>query len=146
MTMMTATDTIERNKRNIRRFFEDTHANRVDVVDELATPDVVTHGFPGGNPEGRDAYKQFFVGLNKAFPDMRSTIESMVADSEQVAVRFTVTGTHSAPYMGIPPQGRKVNFTGMVLYRLRDGRIAEVWLHPDNVTILQQLGVIPEAA
>lgn len=135
---------IERNKRNVLRFLEDTHSGKFDIIEEVVSPDIVTHGFPGANPSNRDEYKQFFSVLDATFRDMGLTVEALVAEDDKVAVRFTVSGVHVGEYLGIKPTGRAVSFTGMVIYRLKDGRIAETWLHPDNLTLLQQLGAIGE--
>ncbi|MGB8434171.1 MAG: ester cyclase [Burkholderiales bacterium] len=134
----------ELNKRNVLRFLEDTHSGRFDVIDELVAPEIRTHGFPGGrNPASRDEYKQFFARLDAAFPGMEMSIDAMVGDQDQVAARFTVSGVHQAEFAGVPRTGRRVSFGGMAIYRMRNGQIAETWLYPDNLALLQQLGAVP---
>jgi steroid delta-isomerase-like uncharacterized protein len=135
---------IDENKRNVLRFLEDTHSGRFDVIDDLVSPGIVTHGFPGENPDSLEAYRSFFRDLERAFPRMEFSIDHMVAEEDRVAVRFRIRAVHSGDYLGIPATGRTVEFSGMVLYRLEEGRIVETWLHPDNLTLLQQLGVAPE--
>jgi steroid delta-isomerase-like uncharacterized protein len=137
---------VESNKSVVQRFFAATHSGRPEVVDELVAPEVVLHGFPGGNPRNRDEYRRFFEELNAAFPGMAFDVHAMIAEGDQVAVRFSVRGVHRAPFAGIPARGKAVDFTGMVIYRLREGRICETWLQPDNVTLLRQLGALPAAA
>ena len=66
-------------------------------------------------------------------------ILTMVVEDDHVAVRFHIQATHQDQFAGIPASGNKVDFTGMVLYRLRDRRIAETWLHPDVTTLMSQL-------
>lgn len=138
---------VRRNIDTVLRFFEGTHSGRLDVIDETVDAGIVTHGFPGGfDPASRADYRAFFEGLEQLWPDMEFDIGTVVADEHHVAVRFTIEGTHSSDALGVPATGRRVRFSGMVLYRMKDGRIAETWLHPDNLSILQQIGALPAAA
>ena len=73
------------------------------------------------------------------------TVEEMVADSETVAVRYTMTGTHRGDFAGVPPTGKAVVAQSMAFYRLADGQIVEERAHLDMLGILQQLGVAPAA-
>lgn len=131
----------------VLRFFEGTHSGNLDVIDETVDPDIVTHGFPGGfDPASRVEYRAFFETVERLWPDMSFDIETMVADEHHVAVRFTIEGTHSSDALGVPASGRRVRFAGMVLYRMKDGRIAETWLHPDNMAIMEQIGAWSAAA
>ncbi|WP_181850209.1 MULTISPECIES: ester cyclase [Thalassospira] len=127
------------NRDVVLRFFEESHSHNPGIVYDLVTSDIVTHGFPCQNPHDLDSYHDFFVGLNAAFPDMAFTILTMVAEHDHVAVRFRIQATHHDVFAGIAASGNKVDFTGMVLYRLRDLRIAETWLHPDVTTLMAQL-------
>ncbi|HAI30190.1 MULTISPECIES: ester cyclase [unclassified Thalassospira] len=127
------------NRDVVLRFFEESHSHNPAIVYELVTSDIVTHGFPCQNPHNLDSYHDFFIGLNAAFPDMKFAILTMVVEDDHVAVRFHIQATHQDQFAGIPASGNKVDFTGMVLYRLRDRRIAETWLHPDVTTLMSQL-------
>ena len=142
-----ATEASELNKRNVLRFLKDTHSGRFDVIDELVAPEIRTHGFPGDrNPASREEYKQFFAGLDAAFPAMDMSIDALVGDQDQVAARFTLNGIHKARFAGVQPTGRRVSFGGMAIYRMRNGQIAETWLFPDNLSLLRQLGALPATA
>lgn len=138
---------IRRNIDTVLRFFEGTHGGNLDVIDETVDADIVTHGFPGGfDPASRAEYRTFFETLERLWENMEFDIETIVADANHVAVRFTVEGTHASDALGVPATGRRVRFAGMVLYRMKNGRIAETWLHPDNLAIMKQLGALPAAA
>jgi predicted ester cyclase len=60
-----------------------------------------------------------------------------------VAVRYTGRGTHAGAFMGIPPTGKQVTFTGIDLFRIAHGRLAEEWLMFDQLGLLRQLGAVP---
>lgn len=139
------TNTIEQHKHTVRRFLEGTHSGRHEVVDETVHPAIVTHGFPGGNPDSRETYKAFFAAMDESLRGMDFRIDAMIGEGDQVAVRFTVEADHAGEFMGVPATGRRVRFGGMVIYRLLDGLIAETWLLPDGATLLQQMGVLDAA-
>ena len=138
---------IETNKAAVMRFFDGTHSGNLDVIVETVAENIVTHGFPGGfNPASHDEYRQFFVQFAAGFSDMSYEVLAVVADERQVAVRFAIAVTHSGPFAGVQPTQRRVNFTGMVLYRMEAGRIAETWLHVDELALLGQIGAVGPAA
>jgi predicted ester cyclase len=85
----------------------------------------------------------FLQGFASAFPGARFTIEGMIAEGDRVATKKTFTGTHRGEFAGIPPTGREVTVTYVDILRLRDGRIVEHWLSMDQLSFMQQLGVIP---
>lgn len=135
------------NRSLVLRFLDETHAGRLDVIDELVAEGIVTHGFPGGSsPASREEYRQFFTDFGTAFADMDYRSLAVVADAAMVAVRFRVIATHRGAFAGIPASGRHVDFTGMVFYRIADGRIAETWLQPDTASLLGQIGALAAAA
>lgn len=113
------------------------------MIDRTVAPDIVTHGFPGGaSPSDHASYKEFFRYFGAVFSDMRYEIGSVVASVDRVAVRFTIEVTHTGPFAGVPATNRRVRFDGMVLYGMREGLIAETWLHVDEVAILAQIGAV----
>jgi steroid delta-isomerase-like uncharacterized protein len=112
------------------------------VVDALHAPDFVDHD-PAGRSPGNDGFKQGISELYRAFPDLSARIDDLVVDeaSSSVAVRWSAVGTHQGAYLGAPPSGRRVRFTGIEIVRLRDGRIAERWGQWDGMDLLKQLGL-----
>lgn len=134
----------EQNKATVRRYYDEVFNQRnIDLVDELAVEDYVENNpFPGqGN--GRNDLKARVQAILGAFHPMRFKVEQVVAEGEQVVVRWTQTGTHSGNFMGIPPTGKEVTVAGIDVHRLRDARMAEHWHVVDQFGLLQQLGVIP---
>jgi steroid delta-isomerase-like uncharacterized protein len=135
----------EENKAIIRRFFEE-FANKGDesVVDELIGEDIVDHNPQDPNiPPGPEGVKQLFARRRMAFPDMRVTVEDLVAEGDKVVLRSTVTGTHKGEFMGIPPTGKSFSFGNIAIFRIEDGKIVERWGEADVMGMMQQLGVIP---
>ncbi|HEX2092698.1 MAG TPA: ester cyclase, partial [Longimicrobiaceae bacterium] len=82
-------------------------------------------------------------GLHAGFPDMRLEEEAVVAEGDLVASRWTVSGTHTGPFAGLPPSGNRFSITGMSFYRVVDGKIVEGWVNDDNLGMARQLGALP---
>ena len=140
--------TTQQNKDLVRRYVENV-LNQGDLAeaDELVAPDAVMyHAGAPGPIRGLDAIKLFVSAFRASFPDLRSPLEDMVAEGDRVMVRFTWSGTQHGDFQGIPPTGRKFTVTGSGLYRIQDGKIAEVWAEFDTLALLTQLGVMPAAS
>ena len=109
------------------------------AIDELIAPDFV--GRLGGAPDivGVEGYKQFFTAVFAAFPDCRSTVEQMLAERDRVAAHWSFQGTHQGEYAGITATAKNVTSTTTAIYRIANGKIAEIWGDSDNLGLLQQL-------
>jgi predicted ester cyclase len=71
------------------------------------------------------------------------TIDDMMAEGDKVTCRFTARGVHNGEFMGLPPTGKKIAMTGIEIFRLRDGKIAELWGEANLMGLMQQLGILP---
>jgi len=132
----------EENKANFRRIFEGINQGDFAVVDEVCAPNLVSH-YPSATTHGSEAFKQSFSRGLTAFPDSHYTIEDQLAEGDKVATRFTYRGTHQGEFMGIPPTGKHMKFTGMALSHWVDGKLVENWNNDDTLGFLQQLGIVP---
>jgi steroid delta-isomerase-like uncharacterized protein len=140
---MTNSLQIERNRRVVEEFLDGTHSGRFEAIEDTVAENVVTHGFPGGNPNSRESYKHWFLGFQSGFTIVSFEVPSMVADEDNVAVRWSFTVDHTGPFAGVPATGRRITFDGTAFYRLEDGLIAETWLHIDQLSLLSQVGALP---
>jgi predicted ester cyclase len=91
-----------------------------------------------------DAWKQFTAPFMEAFPDLRLTVEDIVAEGDTVAARVAFRGTHRGEFQGIPPTGKQVAFSSMVFNHVVDGKVEEHWVELDLLRLMGQLGAIPE--
>ena len=134
----------EENKDVISRFVAEfkNNANH-DIVDELFTTDFVHHLKDPRLPPGREAMKLLGQSIAAGFPDVRATVEDLLADGDKVIERTTAVATHTGEFNGIPPTGNQVVWTELHIYRLEDGKIAEMWSEIDLLALLTQLGAIP---
>jgi steroid delta-isomerase-like uncharacterized protein len=117
--------------------------HRVDRTDETVAADYVDHALLPGQAPGLAGAKKKWAGYLAAFPDVRLTIEDMVAEGDKVAVAWTGEGTQQGELLGIPPTGKRVRVMGISIYRLAEGKIAEQWEQWDRLNLMQQLGVVP---
>ena len=132
----------EDNKALVRRWFDALNKKDLAVFDELCAPGFVHHS-ASATIQGLAAYKQALSGEFIAFPDMRFTIEDIIAEGDTVVVRLTAHGTHQGALAGIPPTGKQATIWGVTIYRVAGSKLAEQWESFDNLGLLQQLGVIP---
>jgi predicted ester cyclase len=130
------------NKRIARRFPEEVATEgKTELIDEICIEDVVEHS-PLGERRGREALKEQSEYIHTVFPIVGVTIEDAVAEGDTIAQRLTFHGTHKGEFMGIEPTGAEVEIANILFTRIKDGRIAERWLLPDTLGLLQQLGVV----
>ncbi len=134
--------TTEQNKKLVREHYESfVHKQDAEAVRRQLAADFVDHEMPPGTPPGPEAALQYRAVLHAAFPDLRIKIEDIVAEGDLVAVRASWTGTHRGPLpmMPVPATNRAFAFTGMVFWRIRDGKIVERWATIDRLGLQQQL-------
>lgn len=141
------------NETIVRRGIEEVwNQGKLDVADEISTPNLIGHNSGQPDQHGTTEYKQYVADIRTAFPDIHFTINELIVQGDSAAAGLTVTGTHTGPLVGrgdiptIPPTGKHVSLMCEVLFHLRDDKIAESWAVFDNLSLLQQLGVIPTAA
>jgi predicted ester cyclase len=120
-----------------------TESGNVSLLDDAVTDDVVEHPLNPGQVPGREALKQTFGGFHVLVPDLRLTVEDMVAAGDKVAVRSSMRGTPASDYLGVPANGRPLSFTAIDIWRIADGRAAEVWHVEDFARVLIDWGVLP---
>jgi steroid delta-isomerase-like uncharacterized protein len=142
---MTASQDIERNKQIIRYFYEESFKGNLNVYDELFAPDFISYSSAaGGELVGPEAFKQANIMYTNAFPDFYSTIDMIIAENDLVMVYGVATGTHQGDFMGLPPDGKKLRWTGIAIYRFNgDGKIDGRWQEFDGIGLFMQLGLIP---
>lgn len=133
----------EMNKSVARRYFEDIwNANSLDAVGEILAPNPVGHA-SGITIKGVDALCDRVGTLHAIYDEPRFKVEQQVAEGDYVLTRWTLEGRHSGEYMGAKPTGKQVKVTGMNLFRMAGGRIAELWVNSDDLGELRQLGILP---
>ena len=133
--------TASANKEIVRRFYGDVFGRwNLALVDTVIAPTFIGHDMPSGTPPGPDGFRAFYARLRTSFPDLRYTVEDMVAEGDRVVVRWRWDATHSGPFLGIPATGKPAPTTGIAIYRLQAGQIVERWVSLDLLGLTRRLG------
>jgi steroid delta-isomerase-like uncharacterized protein len=131
------------NKALVRRFFE-LGPSRGDLMaaDKLLADDFILH-VPLPCSPGVQGMNEVISACRAAFEHLDVTVEDMVADGDKVAARFTARGIHMGAFMGLPATGRSITMTGIEIFRIENGKIAELWGEANLLGLMQQLGLLP---
>jgi steroid delta-isomerase-like uncharacterized protein len=134
----------EQNKALVRRFFEEImNGNNLSLIDEFVAPDFVEHEAMPGAASGREGFRQTSIMFRSAFPDLKATINDMIAEGDKVAMSVTFTGTHKGEFMGMAPTGERFSMNAHDIMRIENGKLKEHWGVSDMMGMMQQLGAIP---
>jgi predicted ester cyclase len=134
------------SKAILREHFEQIWNNKdASGIERFIAPNY--RGFDGAELiSGIEGYKQHFVTITTAFPDLRITIEVILEGDGRAAARWFVEATHTGPLGEIPPTGKRVRMTGIAIIRTSNRQIVEEHANSDALGLLKQIGVIPESA
>jgi steroid delta-isomerase-like uncharacterized protein len=135
----------EDNKALARRSWEEiVNKRNPDAIEELYAPNFVWHE-PDQDIRGYEQAKQFVSTFFKGFPDINITVEDVIAEGNQAVSRYTIRGTHQGETEEFgPPTEKQMELKGITIHRIEDGKIVEEWERYDNLSALQQLGLVPE--
>ena len=132
---------VEANERVVQAFLQDViNEHNGDHVANYLTPDMEWHGGTVGTVAGSANVAGLFAGVIAAFPDAHITIEDIFGQGDKVMARVVVSGTQKGPILGIPASGRHVQWDGVDVYRLSDGKISTIWAGDDWTAILNDTG------
>jgi predicted ester cyclase len=134
---------MESPRERIERLYREIDAGRADVVEEFYHPDYRDHTpslLRSSEEGGREALARVFGLLQQAFPDTRHVLHDVIAEGDRVVVRLEAAGTHLGTLFGVAPSGRTFSQSGIVIYRLVDGKIVERWAQHSS-DLLAELGV-----
>jgi predicted ester cyclase len=132
----------EENKALVRRLFEDEDRLEGNAPAELFAPGFTAH-IAGSPPMDLDSFEQFLKMWYNVFSDWSHNVEDLVAEGDRVAVRVTAQATHTGEFMGVPASGKRISVVSTGIARIAGGKIAEWWNSPDQLGLMQQLGLIP---
>jgi steroid delta-isomerase-like uncharacterized protein len=134
----------EANKAVVRRYIEEIgNKGNLALADEIFSADSMWQGPNFQELRGREARKQHFVSLRRAFPDFRLTVDELITEGEKVAMRWSMRGTHRGEWQGVAPTGKPISIGGTSTYRIADGMITEEFMHWDALGFMQHIGAVP---
>lgn len=127
----------------IRRFELGFRTADQAVIDELCDPSLVDHNPAPDHEPTLAGFKEKVAFFTATFADLEEDLQDIVASGDTVATRWVLTGCLQQEFMGIPASGQTIRVEGMNFYRLKDGRVTEIWTQFDALAMMQQLGAIP---
>ena len=130
----------------IKRFYTEVIGDgNLSLIDELVSDDFVDHDPMPGQSPAKDGVAFFVNTMRAAFPDLRAkTTEPVLVDGNLEAQYVVLTGTHQGELMGVAASGRSVEFSGVDIIRIEGGKVVEHWGATDTMTLMQQIGAVPE--
>jgi steroid delta-isomerase-like uncharacterized protein len=137
------------NRAIVRRFVDEfINQGNGATLDALVADDFVCYvgGVASTTSEGRDAWVRRAGVLRTAFPDFNITIDDLLEDGDRVVMRYRAQGTHRGPLGAAVPTYKAVAYTGIMILRISNGRIAEEWTEYDSLGLMRQIEAIPSAA
>lgn len=134
------------NEQLIRRYFGVWNSGELDALDGILAPEYINHTPSTPNPpRGPGGLKPIIASFRTAFPDLHFDIEEVIATDQYAVARVVMTGTHRGPLFGIATTGKRVRVNQINIERIARRRIVEHWRVTDELTLMRQLGVIPDA-
>jgi steroid delta-isomerase-like uncharacterized protein len=134
--------TADQNKETVRRFYEEVwNKGNVDFALEVFAEDYIrydlrpTEALPG--PEGQ---RKIAADFRAAFPDLKWTVDLILAEGDLVAGRWTARGTNTGTWGSAEPTGKAAQFSGVNIFRFANGKVVEIWNHRDDLGLREQLG------
>jgi steroid delta-isomerase-like uncharacterized protein len=132
----------EENKALAQRSWE--ILDNLDAIEEIYTSDLVWHE-PDQDIQGYEEARQFVTTYKAALPDLNVTVEDVVAEGDKAVTRWTMRGTHQGETEELgPPTEKQMELKGITIHRFEEGKIVEEWEAYDNLSAMQQLGLVPE--
>jgi steroid delta-isomerase-like uncharacterized protein len=124
----------------ITRFEHAFRAADQATIDELGDPGLVDHNPAPGHEPTLAGFKHKVAEFKAAFPDLVEDLRDITASGDAVATRWVLTGSLRQDLMGITASGQVIKVEGMNFYRLKDGRVTDIWTQFDGVALMRQLG------
>jgi steroid delta-isomerase-like uncharacterized protein len=139
---------LEANKDLVNRFTAALNSADWKALDELLTEDFSRHcqATPGVPVSSREEFKRLQESFLVSMPDQHVTVEMLIAEGDKVAAYATYSGTQTGPMGEFPATGKSAESKFLAIFRIADGRIAELWVEYDNLAMLSQLGLLPAPA
>ena len=131
----------EQNKAIVLRLLEEMDKQNFGILDELFADDIKCYASGSFEPLDKETTKGLIAMFYGSFPDYTHTIEDVIAKDDKVVIRCIYRGTHKGDFMDIPATGKTIEYGGLHIWQLRDGKLVEGWVYEDLLLMMQQLGM-----
>ena len=130
----------DQNVKLVEAYYAAWGQGDLDALKRYCAENFIGHDAASGADFDLEGLKQRLAALHEALPDFRVVSEDIVAQGDRVVFRWRTDATSTGPFMGLSPTGEEVSYTGITIYRVHDGEIAELWNEWDNLRFLQGIG------
>jgi steroid delta-isomerase-like uncharacterized protein len=138
--MTSQPESADANAALVLESIEALNAGDTERLLAVVAPDIVIHYAEMPEPlHGRETWQQGFELMRRAFPDLDSHVDDLVAAADKVAIRVSFRGTHQGEFQGIPATGRAIHYVSHEFYRVENGLFAEEWICSDMASLFRQL-------
>ncbi|GMA97779.1 hypothetical protein PIPA1_05790 [Pelosinus sp. IPA-1] len=127
-----------------QRFYAFWNTGNEALIPKTIVPTFIDNTLPIGRPQGPEGLLFASRNFRKAVPDLQCKIEDLIVVGDKVTARLLFTGTHEGEFLGKKPTGKPIKFMAIDVLRINAGKIIEDWHLEDNLTLMQQLGVVAE--
>jgi len=135
----------DENMMQMKKFYSEVvNKGNLALIDEFCSKDFVEHEGLPTEKKGVEGVKDFFKMYKTAFPDLKFEVGQMIAKDDKVVSYISITGTNKGEFMGKPATGKRINLEGIDIVRFENGKAVEHWGVTDTMTMMKQLGAIPE--
>ncbi|MFI5097625.1 MAG: ester cyclase [Candidatus Acidiferrales bacterium] len=133
------------NKNIVRRLYDEVwNKRKLDLVGELiSSSHALLDPFVSGSQVGPELYRRRVLELTASFPDLRFTLDDLIAEKDKVVASWVISATHKGDFMNIPATGKRVSVEGITIHYIRNGKILDSNARWDAVGLLRQLGAFP---
>ncbi len=136
---------IEENRAIARRFIQVWGKGSLDIIDELSDSSLsVQYPIMPQIVRGNKMFKKVMENFRSAFPDSDLQIDEEIAENDKVVIRWRFSGTHKGNLLGIAPTHKRVNWTGITIYKIVEGKVVQERGEEDSLGFLRQIGIVPQ--
>ena len=133
----------QQNEALIRQVLELINDRNLDAAFELYAPDYIYHGPGGQELRGRDGIRGLWAVFLAAFPDLHSTVDDVISEGDKLVLRWTIQGTHTGEFLGIPASNKQMTLHVTEIFRIANGQLVEAWDQYDRLHLMEQIDAIP---
>jgi len=131
----------EANAALIRRLYKELFWEwDLTSIDKWFSPDFRSSEMPPGIPSGPEGVRQFYAAIRSSFPDLKYSVEDVIAQGDKVVVRWRWMATHAGKFRGLAPTGREASLTGIAIYKVEDRKVVQRWVEGNVLGLLLGLG------
>ena len=131
---------VQENFAAMEKFGAAVNSGKLEGLREAVAANALDHDPAPEKGWGRKDYIRMFSEMRASFPDLNVAVDKVVSDNDNIAIAYTLTGTHKGNFLGVAPTGRRISARGVQIARFEDGKLVERWGSSDQLGILQQIG------